>query len=72
MLGNLLQALWDPLKQQYWRRFVAKAKQAIQEATSYKQIRDIRKQAATDMTGFIINNKYQQRRKIGKQVRKRL
>ena len=45
--------------EEYWRVFTARVKQAIQESTSYKQILDIRKQASTDISGFLINNKYQ-------------
>ena len=44
----------------FWKVFGAKIKQVINEAKNYKHIRDIRKQAATDLTGFIINNKYKQ------------
>ena len=46
--------------EEYWRVFTAKVKQVIQEATSYKQILDIKKQASTDISEFLIKNKYQQ------------
>ena len=44
----------------FWKVFEAKTKQVINETKNYTHIRDIRKQAAADLTGFLINNKYKQ------------
>ena len=43
----------------FWKEFEVKVNQAVNEVMSYKRIREIRKQVTTDMTEFIINNKYQ-------------
>ena len=39
---------------------MARIQKAINEATNYSQIRDITKQVATDLTGFLLNNKYRE------------